>query len=100
MVAVALGLAGCDWREDTGFVEVKKSFVGLAAGDTLILNATTLDFGTRSSLIIQQPTGTASLQVRRGETSRKLCEFAVRKNRMVTATLAAASGGLRCSVQL
>lgn len=100
LVALAVGLAGCDWREETGFVEVKKSFASLAVGDTLILNATTLDFGARSSLIIQHPTGTGSLEVRRGETSRKLCEFAVRKNRMVTVTLASVNGGLRCSVQL
>ncbi|MBR0725078.1 hypothetical protein JQ612_27770 [Bradyrhizobium manausense] len=99
LAALAVGLAGCDWREETGFVEVKKSFASLAVGDTLVLNETMLDFGTRSSLVIQQPTGTAGLQVRRGETSRKLCEFAVRKNRMVTVTLAAANGGLRCSVQ-
>ncbi|MCP3442078.1 hypothetical protein [Bradyrhizobium sp. CCGUVB14] len=100
MVAVAVGLAGCDWREETGFVEVKKNFANPGAGDTLVLNATTLDFGARNSLVVQQPTGTASLQVRRGETSRKLCEFAIRKNRVVTVTLAAANGGLRCSVQL
>ncbi|WP_210324905.1 hypothetical protein [Bradyrhizobium campsiandrae] len=92
-------MAGCDFREETGFVEVKKSFANLAAGDTLMLNATALDLGTRSSLVVQQPTGTASLQVRRGDASRKLCEFPVRKNRVVTVTLAAANGALRCSVQ-
>ena len=99
LVAAGVGLAGCDWQGETGFVEVKKSFAALATGDTLVLNATALDLGTRSSLVVQQPTGIASIQVRRGETSRKLCEFAVRKNRVVTVTLAAANGSLRCSVQ-
>lgn len=99
LVALAVGLAGCDWREETGFVEVKKSFASLAVGDTLVLNSVTLDLGVRSSLVVQQPTGTASIQVKHGETSRKLCEFAVRKNRVVTVTLAPANGSLRCSVQ-
>lgn len=99
LVAAGVGLAACDWREETGFVEVKKSFAALATGDTLVLNTTALDLGTRSSLVVQQPTGTASIQLKRGETNRKLCEFAVRKNRVVTVTLAAANGSVRCSVQ-
>jgi hypothetical protein len=98
-LAVGMGLAGCDWHEETGFVEVKRSFATLATGDILTLNSATLDFGARSSLVIQQSTGTASIQVKHGEISRKLCEFAVRKNRVVTVTLAAANGSLRCSVQ-
>ncbi len=97
--AIGVGLAGCDWQEGTGFVEVKKSFAILAPGDTLILNSSPLDLGTRNSIVVQHPTGSASIQVRHGETSRKLCEFAVRKNRVVTVTLAAVNGSLRCSVQ-
>ncbi|WP_339037686.1 hypothetical protein WHZ78_07750 [Bradyrhizobium symbiodeficiens] len=41
---------------------------------------------------MQQPAGTASIQLKHGQTLRKLCEFAVRKNRVVTVTLAAAEG--------
>lgn len=99
LLAAGIGLAGCDWSAETGFVEVKKNFPSLAAGDSLIFNTTTLEIGARSSLVVQQPTGTASLQLKRGETSRKLCEFPVRKNRVVTVTLAAVSGSLRCTVQ-
>ncbi|MDN3275898.1 hypothetical protein QWJ07_16670 [Frankia sp. RB7] len=99
LLVVGVGLTGCDWHEETGFVEVKKSFATLATGDILILNSTTLDLGARSSLVVRQPTGTASIQIKHGETSRKLCEFAVRKNRVVTVSLAAANGSLRCSVQ-
>ncbi|MEH2492902.1 hypothetical protein [Bradyrhizobium sp. AZCC 2230] len=98
-LVAGVGLAGCDWRDETGFVEVKKSFATMAAGDILILNSAPLDLGARSSLVVQQPTGTASIQVKHGETSRKLCEFAVRKNRVVTVTLTSASASLRCSVQ-
>lgn len=99
LLAVGVGLAGCDWQEETGFVEVKKSFATLAIGDMLTLNAAALDIGARSSLVVRQPTGIASIQLKHGETSRKLCEFAVRKNRVVTVTLVAANGSLRCSVQ-
>lgn len=99
LLAAGLGLAGCDWSAETGFVEVKKNFPALAAGDSLLVNSTTLELGSRSSLVVQQPTGTASLQLKHGETSRKLCEFSVRKNRVVTLTVAAANGSLRCTVQ-
>lgn len=97
-LAALVRLAGCDWYKETGFVEAKKSFAALAIGDILILNSATLDLGARSSLVVQ-PAGTASIQVKHGEISRKLCEFAVRKNRVVTVTLAVANGSLRCSVQ-
>lgn len=99
VLLVGMSLAGCDWHEETGFVEVKRNFVTLAAGDVLALNANPLDLGNRTSLVVQQPSGTASIQVKHGETSRKLCEFTVRRNRVVTVTLAAANGSLRCSVQ-
>jgi len=99
LLAIGVGLAGCDWHEGTGFVEVKKSFTALAVGDTLILNSSPLDLGTRSSIVVQHPTGSASIQVKHGETSRKLCEFAVRKNRVVTVTLVLTNGSLRCTVQ-
>lgn len=99
LLVAGMGLAGCDWHEETGFVEVKKSFTTLAAGDILILNSAPLDLGARSSLVVQQPTGTVSIQLKHGETSRKLCEFAVRKNRVVTVTLTAPSASLRYSVQ-
>jgi len=99
LLAAGVGLAGCDWHEETGFVEVKKSFPVFATGDSLILNSTTLDLAARSSLVVQQPTGTAVIQLKHGETNRKLCEFAVRKNRVVTVTVMATNGSLRCSVQ-
>lgn len=38
LLVAGMGLVGCDWHEETGFVEVKKSFTALAAGDILILN--------------------------------------------------------------
>ncbi|WP_456737772.1 MULTISPECIES: hypothetical protein [unclassified Bradyrhizobium] len=81
LLSAGAGLAGCDWPEETGFVEVKQSFATLAVGDTLILNSAPLDLGARSSLVIQHPTGTASIQVKPGETSRKLCEFGSEKPR-------------------
>lgn len=98
-LAAGIGLAGCNWSDETGFVEVKRSFATSPAGDTLLLNSATLDFGTRTSLVVQQPTGAASILVKHGEPSRKICEFAVRKNRVVTVTLTAVNGSLRCSVQ-
>lgn len=99
LLAAGVGLAGCDWHDETGFVEAKKSFVTLAASDTLILNSAPLDFGARGTLVGQHPTGTASIQVKHGETGRKLCEFQVRKYRVVTVILTTANRSLRCTAQ-
>lgn len=99
LLAAGVGLASCDWQGETGFVEVKKSFAILPAGDILILNSATLDLSARSSLVVKQPTGTASIQLKHGETSRKICDFAIRKNRVVTVSLISASASFRCSVQ-
>jgi hypothetical protein len=100
-IGVLLGLGGCDWGDETGFVEIRKSGVlNLAADDLLLLNTTQIaNLAQKDHLIIQQPVGAASLQLKRGERSLKLCDIEVKKNRVVTVTVTSVNMILRCAIQ-
>lgn len=98
---ILLGMGGCEWKDDTGFVEIRKgASVSLSGDDTLVLNSTDIpSLGQKDHLIIQEPVGATTLQLKRGEKSLKLCDVVIRKNRVVTVILSSVNTVLRCSVQ-
>ena len=96
---VLIGLSGCDWKDQTGFVEIRKG-VSFTADDHLILNSTEIaNIAQKDHVIIQEHVGTASLQLRRGEKSQKLCDVEIRKDRVVTVTITYLNASMRCTVQ-
>lgn len=98
-VVLAAGLGGCEWKEQTGFVEFKRG-TGFAGTEVLLLNSTEVTgLAQKDRLIIQERTGTASLQLKRGENNQKLCDFEIRKNRVVTVTVSYSNAAMRCAVQ-
>ena len=98
-VVLGAGLGGCEWKEQTGFVEFKRG-VGFAGTEVLLLNSTEVaGLAQKDRLIIQERTGAASLQLKRGEANQKLCDFEIRKNRVVTVTVSYSNAAMRCTVQ-
>jgi hypothetical protein len=96
---ILAGVSGCGWQDETGFVEIKKA-VSFTGADLLMLNSTEIaNLAQKDHLIIQQPVGAASLQLKRGENSQKLCDFVIKKNRVVTVTLTYVNASMRCAVQ-
>ena len=93
------GLGGCEWKDETGFVEFKRG-VGLNPADVLLLNSTEIaGLARKDHLIIQERTGAATLQLKRAENNQKLCDFEIKKNRVVTVTVSYSNASIRCTVQ-
>jgi hypothetical protein len=100
-VCILVGIGGCDWKEETGFVEIRRSGVlNLGGDDQLVFNSTEIaNLAQKDHMIIQEPVGAASIQIKRGDKSQKLCDLEVKKNRVVTVTLTSVNTIIRCSVQ-
>lgn len=80
---LTLGLAAC--TDDVGYVEVK-TFPGFNV--PLYLDTVKLEAPFRNgSTVVRQQVGKARLQLERGGQYLPLCEFDVRKNRIVTVRL-------------
>jgi hypothetical protein len=98
-LCVLFGLSGCDWKDQTGFVEIRKG-VSFTADDHLILNSKEIaNIAQKDHAIIQEHVGTASLELKRGEKSQKLCDIEIRKDRVVTVTITYVNPSMRCAVQ-
>jgi hypothetical protein len=96
---IIAGISGCYWKDQTGFVEIRKSG-SLAGADVLLLNSTEIaGLAQKDRLIVQEPIGAATLQLKRGENSQKLCDFEIKKNRVVTVTVSYVNASMRCTVQ-
>jgi hypothetical protein len=100
LAAVILaGIGGCEWKDETGFVEIRKAG-NLAGADVLLLNSTEIaGLAQKDRLIIQEPVGAATLQLKRGENNQKLCDFEIKKNRVITVTVSYVNASMRCTVQ-
>jgi hypothetical protein len=98
---ILAGIGGCDWKEDTGFVEIRRvGILNLGGDDQLVFNSTEIaNLAQKDHIIIQEPVGAANLQLKRGEKVQKLCDLEVRKNRVVTLILTSVNTIMRCSVQ-
>jgi hypothetical protein len=98
-ICILVGMGGCDWKDEKGFVEIKRS-ANLTSDDLLLLNDTELaNLAQKDRLIIQERVGKASLQLKRGEKSQKLGDVDIRKDRVVTVTLTYVNASVRCTVQ-
>jgi hypothetical protein len=98
---LVLAMGGCEWKEETGFVEIRKAgALSLGPDDVLMLNSTEIaNLAQKDHLIIQERVGATSLQLKRGEKSQKLCDLEVKKNRVVTVTVTFVNTIMRCAVQ-
>lgn len=112
-LALAALVAGgwAAWRgapeEAAGFVEVKRGFPALDPRDVIRLNdvavlraATGVNTDGSASVVIRQKVGDVRLDYARGEVARTLCNFTLRKNRIVTATLSQTRTGIVCTVKV
>jgi hypothetical protein len=88
--------AGCIPSTDAGYVELRIFPVITAP---LYLNAVRLEPLKDGRTILRHPTGKTRLQLERGGQFALLCEFEVRKNRIVTVTVAVLDRRARCEVQ-
>ena len=98
--ALALGLVGCTpGAGEAGYAEIALNFVR-AAGDIYRLNAAPLEeLGGRGTAIIREPVGTARLELERYGRLYLLCNFAIRKNRIVTVSVSAGGRSFQCDVR-
>jgi hypothetical protein len=95
VVACGLGLAAC--TDDVGYVEVK-----VAPGfivPPLVLGSSRIDTAKSGSAVLRQRVGIATLEFERDGRLISLCEFDVRKNRIVTVAVSAIGRDPRCKVQ-
>jgi hypothetical protein len=93
---LVLALAACSPNTDTGYVELR---VFPAFNAALVLNSEKLEPLKDGRAILRQRVGPARLQLDRGGQLALLCEFEVRKNRIVTVTVSTFDRRLRCEVQ-
>jgi hypothetical protein len=93
-------LSGCAPTDaESGYAEIALNFVR-TAGDIYRLNAAPLDeLRGKGSAIIREPAGAARLELERTGRLYLLCNFAVRKNRIVTVSVFTGSGSFRCDVK-
>jgi hypothetical protein len=98
LVTCTVALFGCEGG-DTGFVQIDRS-IALNRDDVLILNSVQIpNIAQKATVVYKQPVGKASVFLKRGDSTQKLCEVQVRKNRIVIVTLTFLSGTVRCSTQ-
>ena len=96
-IFVAAALSGCEYAGQTGFVELKRG-VGLTGNDVFLLNSTEIaGLAQKDHLIIQEAAGAATLRLKRDE--QKLCDFQIKKNRVVTVVVSYSNMAMRCTVQ-
>jgi hypothetical protein len=94
---VPFGLTAC--TDDVGYVEIK-TFPGFNA--PLYLDTVRLDIPfKKGSAVVRQQVGTTKLQLEYGGRFLPLCEFDVRKNRIVTVklTVSAFERAPRCEMK-
>ena len=92
--AVVLALAGCG--EQSGYVEIKV-LPGYAV-PPLLLGDARVDTA-RPSTVLRERVGVARLEFERDGRRIPLCEFDVRKDRIVTVAVSAIGRDPRCKVQ-
>jgi len=93
--AAMLALAAC--KEDAGYVEIK-----VAPGfivPPLALGAARIDPARSASTVLRQKVGAAKLEYERDGRRVPFCEFAVRKNRIVTVAVSVFGRDPRCKVE-
>ncbi|HEY7301483.1 MAG TPA: hypothetical protein VH684_26635 [Xanthobacteraceae bacterium] len=96
---VAAGtLAGCQFAEDVGYVEIRTVPVSTAAAPlSLYLDMVRLDAPKKGVAVLRQRVGTAKLAIEGGSGHLALlCDIVVRKNRVTTVTLSVLERPLRC----
>ena len=108
MIVSLAGAAYYAWRwpptDSAGFVEVKRTFAAFDPRDVIRLNdadvlrADAAPDAT-ASVVVRQAAGDIRLDYARGEVARTLCNFTLRKNRIVTATLTQTRTGIVCTVK-
>jgi hypothetical protein len=94
-LALASSLAGCG--DDVGYVEVK-----VAPGyllPPLFLGAARIDPARNASTVLREPVGAAKLEFERDGRRVPFCEFAVRKDRIITVAVSALGRDPRCRVE-
>lgn len=94
---VALGLALTHRGEDMGYVEIKVA-PGFAL-PPLALGAARIDTTKTRSTVLRERVGPAMLTYERYGERVSFCEFAVRKDRIVTIAVSAFGRDPRCKVQ-
>ena len=92
-----LALALTHWREDTGYVEIK--VVPGFVVPLLVLGSARIDTTKSEGTVLRERVGTATLAYERFGERVPFCEFAVRKNRIVTIAVTAFGRDPRCKVQ-
>jgi hypothetical protein len=93
---IALLTVGCGPGSDVGYVELKV----FPVSTPLYFNTEKLDPLKDGRAVLRQKVGKTKLQVDRGGGQLvSLCEFDVRKNRIVTVTVSALQRVPRCDVQ-
>jgi hypothetical protein len=92
---LALALAGCG--DDVGYVEIK--VVPGYILPPLLLGASRIDPGRTGSTVLREPVGAAKLEFERDGRRVPFCDFAVRKDRIITVAVSALGRDPRCKVE-
>ena len=97
LCAAALALAACDPRGDVGYVEIKTVPVSAVSAPRLYLDQVKLDPLKKGVAVLRQRVGTARLATDGGGGELfKLCDIAVKKNRITTVTISVLERPPRC----
>ena len=94
----ALALAGCNPSRESGYVEVRMQSL-FGAPPELYLDDVRIEGLRNGTAVIRKAAGAAKLQLFKADTYYPLCAFEVRKNRVVTLTVATVDRKFKCDVQ-
>ena len=94
----AIALAGCNPSRESGYVEVRMQAL-FGAPPELYLDDVRIEGLRNGTAVIRKAAGAAKLQLFKADTYYPLCAFEVRKNRVVTLTVATVDRKFKCDVQ-
>ena len=97
-IPLALALAGCNPGRDNGYVEIRTVSV-YGAPPELYLDEVKVDGLRSGTAVVRKTAGSVILRLLKAETFYPLCAFEVRKNRVVTLTVAIVANKFKCDVQ-
>jgi hypothetical protein len=102
-LALLMALAGCFGSEKFGYVHVRRSFVALSGEYTFKLNNMELPglngAVSDAEVVIKQAAGPVKLELQHKTNRWVLCQFELRENRIVLATVSLDDRTVTCNVR-
>lgn len=99
LLAGLVFVAACNGERESGYVEIKTVAALAPQATALYVNSVKVEPLKKGVAVLKHDVGPARLEIERGGALAKLCDFDIRKNRVVTLNIVGFDRNLRCDVQ-